>query len=118
MSSTLRLLRAKDKYAAGQSLHDLARYPVQVGRAFALVVAAQNGTPADFNRLIDDLQARVVQGVRFPDEQPGGPYSSLQRELFNNIVILAVIDVLRRHQIEPQVQEILAALKRSKTVGT
>lgn len=118
MSLTLQLLRANDKYAAGQSLYDLTRYPVQVGRAFSLVVAAQNGAPADFNRLMDDLQARVVQGVRFPDELPGGPYSSLQRELFNNIVVLAVIDVLRRHQIKPQVKEILAALKRSKAVGT
>ena len=107
MSSTLQLLRANEKYAAGQSLYDLTRYPVQVGRALALVASAR----VDLNRLMDDLQARVVQGVRFPDEQPGGPYSSLQRELFNNIVVLAVIDILRRRHDDPAVKNVMAALK-------
>jgi hypothetical protein len=53
-----------------------------------------------------------MAGARFPDEPPGGRYSSLQRELYYNLVVLGVVDLLYRRQDEPSVQGILAALSQ------
>ncbi|UCH49834.1 MAG: hypothetical protein JSU95_08765 [Betaproteobacteria bacterium] len=48
--------------------------------------------------------------ARFPDEPQAGRYSSLQRELYHNLVVLGVVDLIHRRQHEPAIQEILAAL--------
>lgn len=113
--SVIQILRTNDKYSPGQSLYDLARYPAQVRRAFSLLAGSQTGTPFDFGPLENDLKGRMVQGVRFPDEPPGGSYSSLERESFNNVVVLATIELFHRRQDDPRVKEILAALRRGRT---
>ncbi|MHB1619435.1 MAG: hypothetical protein ACYCTY_05530 [Sulfuricella sp.] len=113
--SAIQILRTNDKYSLGQSLHDLARYPAQVKRAFSLLAGAQTGTPFDFGPLENDLKGRMVEGVRFPDEAPGGRYSSLEHESFNNVVVLATIELFHRRQNDPSVKEILAVLRRGRT---
>ena len=110
--SAIQILRTNDKYPPAQSLHDLARYPAQVKRAFSLLAGAQTGTPFNFDPLMNDLKGRMVEGARFPDEPAGGRYSSLERESFNNVVVLATIELLHRRQDDPSVKEILAALRR------
>lgn len=113
--STIQILRADNKYTPGQLLYDLTRYPAQVKRAFSLLASQQAGTPFDFGPLEKELKGRIVAGVRFPDEPPGGVYSSLQRESFNNVVVLATIELLHRRQGDSSVKEILAALQRGRT---
>lgn len=54
-----------------------------------------------------------MAGARFPDAPPGGRYSSLQRELYHNLVVLGVVDLLYRRQDEAAVQEMLAALPQT-----
>ncbi len=113
--SAIQILQTNDKYPPGQSLHDLARYPAEVKRAFSLLAGAQTGTLFDFGPLENDLKGRMVAGVRFPDEPPGGAYSSLERESFNNVVVLATIELFDRRQDDHSVKEILAALRRGRT---
>lgn len=110
--SAIQILRTNDRYPPGQSLHDLAKYPAEAKRAFSMLAGAQTGTPFDFGPLENDLKGRMVEGVRFPDEAPGGRYSSLERESFNNVVVLAAIELFHRRQDDPRVKEILAALRR------
>ena len=110
--SAIQILQTNDKYPPGQSLHDLARYPAEVKRAFSLLAGAQTGTRFDFGPLENDLKGLMVEGARFPDEAPGGRYSSLERESFNNVVVLATIELFHRRQDDPSVKEILAALRR------
>ncbi|HUX23813.1 MAG TPA: hypothetical protein VMV87_04275, partial [Burkholderiales bacterium] len=85
-----------------------------VTRAFSLLAGTQNGPSFQFNPLENDLKGRVVQGARFPDEAPGGAYSPLERESFNNVVVLAVIELLRRQENDPDVKKILAAIERHR----
>lgn len=112
--SAIQILRKNDKYSSGQMLHDLAQYPTEVRRAFSLLASQQTGTRFDFGPLENELKARVVAGARFPDEPPGGAYGSLQRESFNNIAVLAIIELFHRRQDDPSVKEILAALRRGR----
>jgi len=112
--STIQILRSNDKYSSGQSLHDLARYPAEVKRAFSLLADRQTGAPFDSGPLLNDLKGRVVEGTRFPDEAEGGPYTSLERESFNNVVVLATIELFQRRREDPRVKEILAALRRGR----
>ena len=113
--SAIQILRKNDKYSSGQMLRDLAQYPTEVRRAFSLLASQQTGTRFDFGPLENDLKARMVQGARFPDEPPGGTYGSLQRESFNNVAVLAIIELFQRRQDDPSVKGILAALRRSRT---
>lgn len=113
--SAIQILRKNDKYSSGQMLHDLAQYPTEVKRAFSLLASQQTGTRFDFGPLENDLKARMVEGARFPDEPPGGHHSPLQREGFNNVAVLAVIELFHRRQDDPGVKGILAALRRGRT---
>jgi hypothetical protein len=112
--AAVQVLSKNGKYSPGQDLHDLTRYPAQVTRAFSLLASTQNGPSFQFNPLENDLKGRVVQGARFPDEAPGGAYSPLERESFNNVVVLAVIELLQRQENDPDVKKILAALDRHR----
>lgn len=113
--SAIQILRKNDKYSSGQMLHDLAQYPTEVRRAFSLLASQQTGTRFDFGPLENDLKARMVEGARFPDEPPGGAYGSLQRESFNNVAVLAIIELFHRRQDDPGVKGMLAALRRGRT---
>lgn len=113
--SAIQILRTNDKYGPAQDLYDLAKYPAQARRAFSLLAGAQTGMPFNFDPLMKDLKSRVEKGVRFPDEPPGGHYSNLERELPNNVVVLATIELFYRRQDDPSVKEILAVLRRGRT---
>jgi PilZ domain len=116
--SAIRVLQTNDKYSAGQDLYDLTRYPAQVMRAFSLLASVKKeGASYNFGPLKNDLAGRVIQGARFPDEPPGGNYSTLQRESFNNVVVLAVIELLQRRQNDPGVKAILAKLSSKMEPG-
>lgn len=114
--SVIQIMQANDKYPSAHDLHDLAKYPAQAGRAFSLLAASQSATGATFSirDLKDDLESRLMAGARFPDEAPGGRYSSLQRELYNNVVVLGVIDLFYRHQDEPAVKAVLGAIRHDR----
>lgn len=114
--SAIQLLRNNDRYASAHDLHDLAKYPVQAQRAFSLLAGskAAGATPIDLAPLKSDLESRLMAGARFPDEAPGGRYSSLQRELYNNVVVLAVVDLFYRRQTDPGVNRVLTALRRGR----
>ena len=111
--SVIQIMQANDKYPSAHDLHDLAKYPAQAGRAFSLLAGSQSATGATLNirDLKDDLESRLMAGARFPDEAPGGRYSSLQRELYNNVVVLGVIDLFYRHQDGPVVKAVLGAIR-------
>lgn len=113
--SAIQILRKNDKYSSGQMLHDLAQYPTEVRRAFSLLASQQTGTRFDFGPLENDLKARIVEGARFPDEPPGGHHSPLQRESFNNVVVLAIIELFHRRQDDPSLKDMLAALRKGHT---
>ena len=93
--SAIHIMQANDKYPSAHDLHDLAKYPAQAGRAFSLLAGSQTATGATSNirDLKNDLESRLMAGARFPDEAPGGRYSSLQRELYNNVVVLGVVSI-------------------------
>lgn len=117
IQSAILTLRNNDKYPSAHDLHDLANHPVQVGRAFSLLAAAHNkaGTTDNIGALKDDLQSRFMAGARFPDETPGNRYSSLQRELYDNLVVLGVVDLLQRRQEDAGAKEIITAIQRSQS---
>jgi hypothetical protein len=112
--SAIGLMQSNDKYPSAHDLHDLAKFPVQAGRAFSLLARANtaSGEILNIRVLKDDLESRLMAGARFPDEAPGGRYSSLQRELYNNVVVLGVIDLFYRRQDDPAIREVLAAIRR------
>jgi len=114
LRSAIEIVQVNDKYPSAHDLHDLAKYPVQAGRAFSLLAGSQTATGATFNirYLKDDLESRLMAGARFPDEVPGGRYSSLQRELYNNVIVLGVVDLFSRRQDDPAVKAVLAAIRR------
>lgn len=109
--SAIQILQANDRFSPGHTLRDLASYPAEVKRAFSFLAGAQKGTSFDFGPLTDDLKGRMTAGARFPDEEPGGHYSWLQRESLNNVVVLETIELFRRRQDDPTIKEILAALR-------
>ena len=115
--SAVQILRTNEKYPPGHSLHDLTSYPAQVERTFSLLAGVETEAPFDFGPLENDLKGRMVEGARFPDESPGGHYSPLEREAFNNVVVLAAIELFQRRQNDPGVKEILAALRRGRPRG-
>ncbi len=110
--SMILFMQDNDKYPSGHDLHDLSKHPVQVQRALSLLAGAraESQTLLEISLLKEELESRLMAGVRFPDELPGGRYSSLQRELYHNLVVLGVVDLLYRHQDKPAVKNILAAL--------
>lgn len=108
--SAIQILRTNDKYGPGQTLYDLTRYPAQVKRAFRLLAGVKKRGSFNFGTLHKDLAGRIVEGVRFPDEAPGGNYSLLQRESFNNVVVITTVELLQRYQNDPGAKNILAAL--------
>ena len=111
------LLQHNDIYPPAHDLYDLAKYPRQVYRAFNLIGSepvASTDMPA-LGRLKNDLESRLIAGARFPDEPPGGRYSSLQRELYNNVVVLGVVDQLHRRQDDPVVRQLFATIASSGT---
>jgi hypothetical protein len=112
--SAIQIMQANDKYPSAHDLYDLAKFPAQAGRAFSLLAGSQTATDATFNirYLKDDLESRLMAGARFPDEVPGGRYSSLQRELYNNVIVLGVVDLFYRRQDDPTVKAVLAAIRR------
>ncbi len=119
LRSAIQIVRDNDKYPSAHDLHDLARHPVQVGRAFSLLAGART-TPAtslELRALKDDLESRLMAGARFPDEAPGGRHSSLQRELYHNVIVLGVVDLLYRRQGEPEVNEILVVIQGGGSKG-
>jgi hypothetical protein len=109
------LLAENDIYPPAHDLYDLSKYPLQAARALALVSRWQgtNGETADLGKLKNNLESRLIAGARFPDEAPGGRYSSLQRELYNNVVVLGIVDMFYRQQDDPVVRQVLASLARS-----
>ena len=112
--SMVLFMQNNEKYPSGHDLHDLSKHPLQVQRALALLTGAkaESETPLDVSVLKEELESRLMAGVRFPDEPPGGRYSSLQRELYHNLVVLGVVDMIYRHQDDPAVREMLAALPK------
>jgi len=111
------LLQHNDIYPPAHDLYDLAKYPRQVGRAFSLIGSgneADTGMPA-LGKLKNDLESRLIAGARFPDEPAGGRYSSLQRELYNNVVVLGVVDLLYRQRDDPAVKQLLATIMSTAT---
>jgi hypothetical protein len=113
--SMILILRENEKYPSGHDLHDLSKHPSQAGRALSLLAAAQaeSATTFDIAMVKDDLESHLMAGARFPDEPPGGRYSSLQRELYHNLVVLGVVDLFYRRQNEPPVSEVLAAVRNA-----
>ena len=116
MRSMILMMRDNEKYPSGHDLHDLSKHPMQTGRALSLLAAAkaESATTLDIGLVKDDLESRLMAGARFPDEPPGGRYSSLQRELYHNLVVLGVVDLLHRRKDATPVREILAALPQRK----
>jgi hypothetical protein len=112
--SVIHLMQVNDKYPAAHDLHDLAKYPAQASRAFSLLAGSPTATGAVFNIRVlkDDLESRLMAGARFPDEAPGGRYSSLQRELYNNVIVLGVVDLFYRRQDDPAVKALLTTIRR------
>lgn len=107
--SSIRILKANDRYSPGHSLHDLTKYPAQVARAFAMLESLP--AKADLGALKSDLGARLANGARFPDEPPGPRYySNLDPRLLDNTVTLTIIELLQRREQEPVVQNVRAAL--------
>jgi len=93
---------------------DLTAYPAQVERAFAIVAERKAGTSAKLGALKEDLQGRLASGARFPDEEPGSRYfSNLDPRLYNNTVVLAIVELLHRHRADPDARDLLAALAGS-----
>lgn len=111
--SAIRITRANDRYPGSHWLHDLSVYPAQVGRAFAILAGSKAGSVRDLGALTKDLEMRLVSGARFPDEPPGDRHSLLSRELSENTVVLAVLDLLRRRQEDPAPRDLLVAVRRS-----
>lgn len=115
----IELLQHNEIYPPAHDLYDLAKYPREVRRAFYLVGNEENakaGFP-ELGKLKNDLESRLIAGARFPDEPPGGRYSSLQRELYNNVVVLGVIDLLYRQREDPAVKQLLAAIASAGDSG-
>ncbi|NIO41877.1 MAG: hypothetical protein GTO41_17925 [Burkholderiales bacterium] len=112
MRSALHILGENDIYPPGHDLHDLTKYPAQVGRGLALIAASQGAddTHSHLGALKHDLEWRLIAGARFPDEASGARYSSLQRELYHNVVVLGVVELLHRRQNDNDVKVLLAAI--------
>jgi len=120
MRSVIQLLQHNDIYPPAHDLYDLSKYPVQAARAFSLMATRQaaDGVPLDLGKLKNDLEWRLIAGARFPDEAPGGRYSSLQRELYNNVVVLGVVDLFHRRQEDDVVKEFRSRLARANAANT
>ncbi len=120
LQSAIRLLQHNDIYPPAHDLYDLSKYPTQAARAFTLMAShrATDGKELDLGKLKNDLEWRLIAGARFPDESPGGRYSSLQRELYNNVVVLGVVDMFYRRQNDPAVRELLSSIVRADAAQT
>lgn len=116
---SIRILKANDRYSAGHSLHDLTRYPAQVGRAFAMLAGLGPEMAVNFGTLKSELGQRLASGARFPDEPPGSRYySNLDPRLLDNTVTLTIIELLHRRRQDSEVQHVLAALASVRPART
>ena len=114
LASAIRFFKVNDKYPPGHMFRDLTIYPAQVARAFAILAASGTGEPRDLETLTKDLGMLLVSGTRFPEEPPGDRHTVLSRELQENVVVLGVLDLLRRHEKERPVKDLLTALRRQR----
>lgn len=110
VSSAIRILKVDDKYPPGHMYRDLTVYPVQIRRAFGILADLGAAGQRDLKAVTGDLGMRLVSGARFPDEPPGDRHSELSRELNDNSVVLAVVDLLFRHRNDPAVRDLLNSL--------
>jgi hypothetical protein len=119
VNAAIELLQHNDLYPPAHDLHDLAKYPQQVSRAFSLIGnrVGKDAEMPELGTLKNELESRLIAGARFPDEAPGGRYSSLQRELYNNVVVLGVVDLLYRRHNDPAVKQLLASIVRTGTTN-
>jgi hypothetical protein len=114
VGTAIRILKTNNRYPPGHSLRDLTMYPAQVERAFAILAGFKAENAFDLGALTEELQGRLASGARFPDESPGSRYfSNLDPGLYNNAVVLAIVELLHRRQDEPDVRNALAALRSS-----
>jgi len=108
----IRMLKADDKYPVSHWLRDLTAYPTEVERALAILAGSGKGVPRTLGSLVKDLEMRLVSGSRFPDEPAGPRHLGGSRELEENTVVLAVLDLLRRREDEVAVRDLRAAVRR------
>ena len=55
---------------------------------------------------------RLVSGSTYPDEAAGGRHLGGSRELEDNTLVLAVLDLLHRRQDDRAVKDLLAAIRQ------
>jgi hypothetical protein len=115
LRTALQVLRTNDRYPSAHRLHDLTRYPAQVKRAFSLIAGVQAESHPSLDAFAKLLGEHMSEAMRFPDEPPGNRYSLLEPQVFNNMVVLACIELLQRRQADPRVKEILAVLRRHQS---
>ena len=110
--SAIRMLQTNDKYPPSHWLHDLTTYPTQVERSFAILAGSGKGVPGSLGTLVKDLEMRLVSGSTYPDEAAGGRHLGGSRELEDNTLVLAVLDLLHRRQDDRAVKDLLAAIRQ------
>jgi len=112
--SAIHALKANDRYAPGHAFRDLTAYPTQVERAFAILADRKASASYELDALKEELQGRLASGARFPDEAPGSRYfSNLDPRLYDNTIVLAVVELLYRHRADPDASHLLTALAGS-----
>jgi hypothetical protein len=109
--SAIRILKANDKYPFSHWLRDLTSYPAQVERSFAILAGPDRGGPDTLGTLLKDLEMRLVSGSPFPDEAAGGRHLGGSRELEDNTLVLAILDLLHRRQDDRAVKDLLATIR-------
>jgi hypothetical protein len=109
--TAVRVLKTNDKYPLSHWLRDLTPYPAQVERAFAILAGSGRGGPDTLGRLVKDLEMRLVSGSPFPDEAAGERHLGGSRELEDNTLVLAILELLHRRQDERAVKDLLATIR-------
>ena len=108
----IRMLKADDKYPVSHWLRDLTAYPTEVERALAILAGSGKGVPRTLGSLVKDLEMRLVSGSTYPDEAAGGRHLGGSRELEDNTLVLAVLDLLHRRQDDRAVKDLLATIRQ------
>jgi hypothetical protein len=62
--------------------------------------------------LVKDLEMRLVSGSTFPDEPAGDRHLGGSRELEDNTLVLAILDLVHRRQDDRAVRDLLATLRQ------
>lgn len=88
----LELLESNGRYSESRALQDLALYPDEVERAFALIAKSRAPTPADLGALSESLR------------------NSLVEEAFDELVVYSVVHLLYSDAGEPKARELVASL--------